>query len=89
MDELLNKADDLFATLPRDTVASVDTHITAANNESDKHNAEKSKQLDTLCWYHIKFGDKARFCSGPPCHRYNPSLPKGRTTESGNAKGNP
>ena len=101
MDELLNKADDLFATLPRDTVASVDTHITAAvftktptkrramNNESDKHNAEKSKQLDTLCWYHRKFGDKARFCSGPPCHRYNPSLPKGRTTESGNAKGNP
>ena len=101
MDELLNKADDLFATLPRDTVASVDTHITAAvftktptkrramNNESDKHNAGKSKQLDTLCWYHRKFGDKARFCSGPPCPRYNPSLPKGRTTESGNAKGNP
>ena len=101
MDELLNKADDLFATLPRDTVALVDTHITAAvftktptkrramNNESDKHNAGKSKQLDTLCWYHRKFGDKARFCSGPPCPRYNPSLPKGRTTESGNAKGNP
>ena len=49
IDELLNKADDLFTTLPRDMVASEDTNITAAvlagtrpkrrvvNNESDKH----------------------------------------------------
>ena len=98
MNELLNKADDLFATLARDTVASVDTNIGAAvfagtrvkrrvvSNESDKHNPVKSKQL---CWYHRKFGDKARFCNGPPCPRYHPSLPKGRTTESGNAEGNP
>ena len=59
MNELLNKADDLFATPARDTVASVDTNISAAvfagtrvkrrvvSNESDKHNAVKSKQL---CW---------------------------------------
>ena len=98
MNELLNKADYLFATLARDTVASVDTNISAAvfagtrvkrrvvSNESDKHNPVKSKQL---CWYHRKFGDKARFCNGPPCPRYHPSLPKGRTTESGNAEGNP
>ena len=99
MDELLNKADDLFTTLPRDTVASVDTNIAAAvfagtrpkrrvvTNESDKHNAGTSKQL---CWYHRKFGDKVRFCSGPPCPRYHPSLRKDRrTTESGNAEGNP
>ena len=98
MNELLNKADDLFATLARDTVASVDTNISAAvfagtrvkrrvvSNESDKHNPVKSKQL---CWYHRKFGDKARFCNGPPCPLYHPSLPKGRTTESGNAEGNP
>ena len=33
------------------------------NNESDKHNAVKSKQL---CWYHRKFGDKRRFCNGYP-----------------------
>ena len=97
MNELLNKADDLFATLARDTVASVDTNIGAAvfartrvkrrvvSNESDKHNPVKSKQL---CWYHRKFGDKARFCNGLPCPRYHPSLPKGRTTESGNAEGN-
>ena len=75
MDELLNKAEDLFATLPRDTVTSVDTNITAAvfagtrvkrravNNESDKHNAGKSKQL---CWYHRQFADKSRFCNGLP-----------------------
>ena len=85
---------NLFATLARDTVASVDTNISAAgfaatlvkrrvvSNESDKHNAVKSKQL---CWYHRKFGDKSRFCNWPPCPRYHPSLPKGRTMESGNA----
>ena len=67
MDELLNKADGSFATLPRDTVASVDTNITAAvfagtrvkrramSNESDEHNAGKAKQLR---WYHRTFGDK-------------------------------
>ena len=98
LDELLNKADDLFATLARDTVASVDTNISAAvfagtrvkrpvvSNESDKHSAVKSKQL---CWYHSKFGDKSRFCNGLPCPRYHASLPKGRTTESGKAEGNP
>ena len=96
--QLTNKADDLFATVPRDTVASVDTHITAAvfagtrvkrrvmSNESDKHNAGKAKQL---CWYHRMFGEKSRFCNGPPCHRHHPSLPKGRTTESRSAEGNP
>ena len=75
MNELLNKADDLFATLDRDAATSVDTDISAAvfagtrvkrrvvNNQSDKHNAVKSKQL---CWYHRKFGDKSRFCNGPP-----------------------
>ena len=100
MNELLHKADDLFATLSRDAVTSVDTNniISAAvfagtrvkrrvvNSESDKHNAVNSKQL---CWYHRKFGDKSRFCNGPPCPRYHPSLPKGRTTESGNAEVNP
>ena len=99
MDELLNKADDLFATLPRDTVASVDTHINAAvfagtrakrrvvNKESDTHIAGTSKQL---CWYHRKFADKARFCNGLPCSRYHPRLRKGRrSTDSGNAEGNP
>ena len=57
MKELLNKADDLFATLARYAVTSVDTNISAAvfagtrvkrrvvNNESDKHNVVKSKQL--------------------------------------------
>ena len=91
MNELLNKADDLFATPARDTVASVDTDISAAvfagtrvkrrvvSNESDKHNPVKSKQL---CWYHRKFGDKARFCNGPPCPRYHPSLPSRRVGNS-------
>ena len=98
INELLNKADDLFATLARNTVASLDTNISAAvfagtrvkrrvaSNETDKHNAVKSKQL---CWYHRNFGDKSRFCNGPPCPQYHPNLPKGPTTESGNAEGNP
>ena len=56
MNELLNKADDLFSTLARETVASVDKNISAAvfagtrvkrrvvSNESDKHKALKSNK---------------------------------------------
>ena len=51
----------------------------------DGNGNNKKKQLQ--CWYHGKFGDESRCCSGPPCPRYRSDLPNGRTTESGNANG--
>ena len=38
------------------------------------------------CWYHVKFGDDAHFCSGPPCPRHSSQLSKIRKS-SGNFKG--
>ena len=103
MDELLQKADALYVTLPSATVSAIPeipTELAAAVTSGDLpavnalfkrrdghgtngDNKEKQQQ----CWYHGKFGDVSRCCSGPPCPRYHPGLPKGRTTESGNAKG--
>ena len=103
MDELLQKADALYVTLPSATVSAIPeipTELAAAVNSGDLPavnalfkrrdghgtNGDKKKKQQQ-CWYHGKFGDVSRCCSGPPCPRYHPGLPKGRTTESGNAKG--
>ena len=103
MDELLQKADALYVTLPSAPVSAIPeipTELAAAVNSGDlpavnalfkrrdghgTYGDNKKKQQQ--CWYHGKFGDVSRCCSGPPCPRYHPGLPKGRTTESGNAKG--
>ena len=62
--------------------------VNALFKRRDGHggNGDKKKKQQQ-CWYHVKFGDESRCCSGPPCPRYRADLPKGRTTESGNAKG--
>ena len=100
MDEL---ADTLYVTMPSATVsaiAEIPTELAAAVTAGDLPavnalfkrrdghggNGEKKKKQQQ-CWYHGKFGDESRCCSGPPCPRYRTDLPKGRTTESGNAKG--
>ena len=63
---------------------------------NDKHNDDrKPKSRDAVrlksnivqCWYHEKFGNQANFCSGPPCQRHHPDLPKGKSARSGNAMG--
>ena len=103
MDELLQKADTLYVTLPSATVSAIPeipTELAAAVTAGDLpavnalfkrrdgHGANgDKKKKQQQCWYHGKFGDYSRCCSGPPCPRYRSDLPKGRTTESGNAKG--
>ena len=103
MDELLQKADALYVTLPSATVSAIPeipTELAAAVNSGDLpavnalfkrrdgHGTNgDNKKKQQQCWYHGKFGDVSRCCSGPLCPRYHPGLPKGRTTESGNAKG--
>ena len=102
MDELLQKADALYVTLPSATVSAIPeipTELAAAVTSGDlpavnalfkrrdghvTNGDNKKKQQQ--CWYHGKFGDVSRCCSGPPCPRYHPGVPKGRPTESGNAK---
>ena len=103
MDELLQKADTLYVTLPSATVSAIPempTELAAAVTSGDLPavnalfkirgghggNGDKKKKQQQ-CWYHVKFGDESRCCSGPPCPRYRADLPKGRTTESGNANG--
>ena len=102
MDELLQKADTLYVTLPSATVsaiAEIPTELAAAVTAGDipavnalfkrrdGHGGNGEKKKQQQCWYHGKFGDESRCCSGPPCPRYRQDLPKGRTTESGNANG--
>ena len=103
MDELLQKADTLYVTLPSATVSAIPempTKLAAAVTSGDLpavnalfkrrdgHCANgDNKKKQPQCWYHGNFGDESRCCSGPPCPRYRSDLPKGRTTESGNAKG--
>ena len=83
IEELLVKADALYATLPSVTVSAIEeaSHdLTAAIYACDVSavNALLSKRstkgVSTFrskaaqqCWYHVKFGDDARCCSGPPC----------------------
>ena len=83
---------DRFPEMPTELAAAVTSGdllaINALFKRRDGHggNGDKKKKQQQ-CWYHVKFGDESRSCSGPPCPRYRADLPKGRTTESGNAKG--
>ena len=79
MTDLLKKADELHVTLPHDarnTVAPLSRRPVIASNANQQ-----------LCWYHNKFVDKSRYCSGTSCPRFLPGLPKGRKTETGNEVG--
>ena len=103
MDELLQKADALYVTLPSATVLAIPeipTELAAAVTSGelpavntlfkkrDGHGInDDNKKKQQQCWYNGKFGDVSRCCSGPPCPRYHQGLPKGRITESANAKG--
>ena len=81
-----------IAEIPTELAAAVTAgDIPAVNalfKRRDGHggNGEKKKKQQQF-WYHGKFGDESRCCSGPPCPRYRQDLPKCRTIESGNAKG--
>ena len=98
MDELLQKVTLPSATvsaipeMPIELAAAVTSGDLPAVNALFKRrdgnggNGDKKKKQQQ-CWYHVKFGDESRCCSGPPCPRYRADFPKGRTTESGNAKG--
>ena len=46
---------------------------------------KKPSSEDQLCWYHLKFRDQARYCTGLPCSRHRPDLKKGRKSPAGNA----
>ena len=102
MDELLQKADTLYVTLPVSAIPEMPTELAAAVTSGDLPavnalfkrrdghggNGDKKKKQQQ-CWYHVKFGDESKCCSGPRCPRYRADLPEGRTTESGNDKGSP
>ena len=57
------------------------------NRGSGKGSTEykKPSSEDQLCWYHLKFRDQARYCTGLPCPRHRPDLKKGRKSQAGNA----
>ena len=46
------------------------------NRGSGKGSTEykKPSSEDQLCWYHLKFRDQARYCTGLPCPRHRPDL---------------
>ena len=45
------------------------------------------RKASQQCWYHVKFGDDAHFCSGPPCPRHSSQLTSKIRKSSGNFKG--
>ena len=59
------------------------------NRGSGKGSTEykKPSSESQLCWYHLKFRDQARYCTGLPCPRHRPDLKKGRKSQAGNATG--
>ena len=48
---------------------------------------KKPSSEGQLCWYHLKFRDQARYCTGLSCPRHRPDLKKGRKSQAGNATG--
>ena len=89
MDELLQKTDTLYVTLPSATVsaiAEISTELVAAITAEDLpavnalfkrrdgHGGNgEKKKKQQQCWYNGKFGDESRCCSGLPCPRYRPA----------------
>ena len=99
MDELLQKADTLYVTLPSatvSTIAEIPTRTSSGRHRGRPPGHQCLVQETRRTWRQWReeeeetttmLGDESMCCSGPPCPRYRPDLPKGRTTESGNAKG--
>ena len=59
------------------------------NHGSGKESTEykKASSEGQLCWYHLKFRDQARHCTGLPFPRHRPDLKTGRKSQAGNAMG--
>ena len=58
--ELARKADIIMAAKHAQPV------INASNHPPRKHSPARRSPKDTICWYHAKFGNKAKACR-PPC----------------------
>ena len=58
--ELARKADIIMAAKHAQPV------INASNHLPRKHSPARRSPKDTICWYHAKFGNKAKACR-PPC----------------------
>ena len=61
------------------------------NRGSGKGSTEDKKPKPSnkgqLSWYHFKFTDQARGCSGLPCPRHRPDLTRSKNAHAGNAAG--
>ena len=87
-EELLREVDSLYVTLPQDdTITEVSAELASAVHAGDlsavyaifkghagKGGTGKTQKKGQVCWYHGKFGDEFRNCSGPPCPRYRSNL---------------
>ncbi|KAI0234447.1 hypothetical protein LSAT2_015277, partial [Lamellibrachia satsuma] len=87
-EELLREADSLYVTLPprrydyrsvcRASICSPRGDLSAVyaifKGHAGKGGTGKTQKKGQVCWYHGKFGDEFRNCSGPPCPRYRSNL---------------
>ena len=103
MAEVLRKADVTLPTTTVSSISEAPTELATAvyacdvpavnalfrNRGSGKGSTEYKipSSEGQLGWYHLKFRDQARYCTGLPCQRHRPDLKKDRKSQAGNATG--